>query len=69
MGDTRAFTVEPIVGLICAPFTPFDQQGAVDVRLIPAYARLLRDNGIAGVFVNGTTGEGLLRTDEERRFM
>jgi len=54
-------------GLIAAPFTPLDAQGCIRPDAVPAYAEFLRRNGVSGVFVNGTTGEGLSLTLEERK--
>jgi N-acetylneuraminate lyase len=53
-------------GLIAAPFTPFRADGRVNLDVIPAYARLLRENGVGAAFVCGTTGEGLSLTQHER---
>lgn len=58
---------EPIVGLIDAPFTPFDKDGNVNYEPIPAYARMLKANGLKGVFINGSSGEGYMLTTEERK--
>ncbi len=57
---------EKIVGLIDAPFTPFKQNGDVNLEPIPAYAKMLAKNGLKGVFVNGSSGEGYMLTSEER---
>ena len=57
---------EPIVGLIDAPFTPFYPNGDVNYEPIPAYAKMLKANGLKGVFINGSSGEGYMLTDEER---
>jgi N-acetylneuraminate lyase len=54
-------------GLIAAPFTPFNADLSLNLAVIPAYARLLRDNGVTAAFVCGTTGEGLSLTTEERK--
>lgn len=59
--------MEKIIGLIDAPFTPFDATGEVNLEPIEAYARLLERNGLKGVFINGSSGEGYLLTDDERR--
>lgn len=59
--------MEKIIGLIDAPFTPFDAHGEVNLEPIEAYARLLERNGLKGVFINGSSGEGYLLTDDERR--
>jgi N-acetylneuraminate lyase len=53
-------------GLVAAPFTPFNPDRSLNLAAIPAYARLLRDNGVGAAFVCGTTGEGLSMTLEER---
>jgi N-acetylneuraminate lyase len=53
-------------GLVAAPFTPFHADRSLNLEVIPAYARFLRDNGVGAAFVCGTTGEGLSLTLEER---
>ena len=53
-------------GLVAAPFTPFHPDLSLNLDVIPAYARLLRDNGVSAAFVCGTTGEGLSLTQSER---
>jgi len=55
-----------IKGLIVAPFTPFDKKGEVDLNPIAAYAAMLQKNGLIGVFINGSSGEGYMLTVEER---
>jgi len=57
---------EKIKGLIVAPFTPFDKRGEVDLSPIGDYAMMLQKNGIIGVFINGSSGEGYMMTVEER---
>lgn len=57
---------EKIKGLIVAPFTPFDKKGEVDAGPIADYAALLQKNGLIGVFINGSSGEGYMLTVEER---
>src|SRR5437016_2444778 len=54
-------------GLIAAPHTPFQADGTLALEVIPAQARLLANNGVAGAFICGTTGEGASLTSEERR--
>ena len=53
-------------GLIAAPPTGFTQQGDLDLEVIAPLAAHLQAQGVAGVFVNGTTGEGASLTCEER---
>ena len=57
---------EKFKGLIVAPFTPFDKNGELDLSPIPAYGKLLQNNGLIGVFINGSSGEGYMLTVEER---
>lgn len=58
--------MEKIKGLINAPFTPFYENGEVNYQPIEKYAELLVKNGLQGVFINGSSGEGYLLTEEER---
>ena len=58
--------MEKIKGLIDAPFTPFYENGEVNYEPIESYARLLKNNGLQGVFINGSSGEGYLLTETER---
>ena len=58
--------MEKIIGLIDAPFTPFHANGDVNLEPIPAYAAMLQKNGLKGVFINGSSGEGYMLTEEER---
>ncbi len=58
--------MEKIKGLIDAPFTPFCANGNVNYEPIPAYAAMLAKNGLKGVFINGSSGEGYMLTEDER---
>ena len=58
--------MEKIKGLIDAPFTPMHQDGSIHLDIIPEYAALLARNGLKGVFINGSSGEGYLLSEEER---
>lgn len=58
--------MEKIKGLIDAPFTPMFPNGDVNLDIIPAYAAMLAGNGLKGVFINGSSGEGYMLTTEER---
>lgn len=55
-----------IKGLLVAPFTPYKDAAAeeINTEIIPAYARMLHDNGLKGVFINGSSGEGYMLTKE-----
>lgn len=58
--------MEKIKGFIVAPFTPMNADGSLNLSMIAPYAEMIIRNGINGVFVNGSTGEGALLTREER---
>ena len=58
--------MEKIIGLIDAPFTPMLDNGDIDTEPIPAYASMLAANGLKGVFINGSSGEGYMLTADER---
>ena len=58
--------MERIIGLIDAPFTPMYADGTVNYEIIPDYAEMLARNGLKGVFVNGSSGEGYMLTEHER---
>lgn len=58
-----------IEGLVAASLTGFYPDGSINLECIPAYAAMLRRNGVAGVFVNGTTGEGASLTFDERQVL
>ena len=58
--------MEKIIGLIDAPFTPFDENGEINLAPIPRYADMLQRNGLKCVFINGSSGEGYMLTEEER---
>ena len=56
-----------IKGLIDAPFTPMYADGSINLSIIPEYAALLYRNGLKGVFINGSSGEGYMLTEDERK--
>jgi len=58
--------MEKIKGLINAPFTPFHDNGELNLDPVEAYAGMLIKNGLKGVFINGSSGEGYMLTEEER---
>ena len=58
--------MDKITGLIDAPFTPFYENGEVNLEPIEQYAKMLAKNGLKGVFINGSSGEGYMLTEDER---
>ncbi|MBF9017628.1 MULTISPECIES: dihydrodipicolinate synthase family protein [unclassified Oceanispirochaeta] len=58
--------IEKIKGLIAAPPTGFTEEGAVDLSVVSPLAEHLEKQGVRGVFINGTTGEGASLSSKER---
>lgn len=56
-----------INGLIAPTFTPFTPDGALNLEVIDQYAHYLIHKGVDGIFVCGTSGEGLLLSVSERK--
>jgi len=54
-------------GLISAPFTAMDKAGNINLDIVPEYYNLLRNNGVVGAFINGSTGEGVSLTQKEKQ--
>ncbi|MHC4394045.1 MAG: dihydrodipicolinate synthase family protein [Planctomycetota bacterium] len=59
--------VEKFKGLIAAPHTPMNADGSINLTAIEKQAELLAKNGLAGVYVCGTTGEGTSLSLDERK--
>jgi N-acetylneuraminate lyase len=58
-----------IEGLITATHTPMDEKGNLKLEVIKSYYNFLKSNGIKGIFLNGSTGEGYHLTTEERKLL
>ncbi|KAI4466807.1 dihydrodipicolinate synthase [Holotrichia oblita] len=58
-------------GPLVPAFTPFnnDSTKSLNLDIIPKYAQFLAENGLKGVLVNGTTGEGMSQTVQERKIL
>jgi len=54
-------------GLIAAPFTPMQKDGALNLSLIPSYYEMLKANGVTGAFICGSTGEGVSMSVTEKK--
>jgi len=57
---------EKLAGLVAAPFTPMFPDGEINSGIIEKYHALLVSNGVAGVFINGSSGEGVSTTNHEK---
>lgn len=53
-------------GLVAATYTAFNADGSINLNPIAKHAELLVRNGVTGVFVCGSTGEGVSMTTDER---
>src|SRR4051812_90238 len=58
--------VKKITGLVAAPYTPFREDGSLNLDVIPKQAEWLAKNGVVGAFICGTTGEGVSMSTQER---
>ncbi|OJU29006.1 MAG: dihydrodipicolinate synthetase [Sphingobacteriales bacterium 41-5] len=58
-----------LTGLIAAPFTPMHENGSLNVSLVPEYYQFLKHNKVIGAFINGSTGEGVSQTKEEKKLV
>lgn len=56
-----------IDGLIAATYTPLNTDGSLNLDVIGKYVDHLIESGVTGLFVCGTTGEGMSLTAQERR--
>ncbi len=55
-----------IKGLIAATFAAYNEDGSVNLEIIPAIVDKMIKDGLSGVFICGTNGEGPNLTIEER---
>lgn len=55
-----------IDGLIVAAFTPMEDDGKINFEIVEPLYQYYKQNGIKGVFLNGSTGEGFSLTYSER---
>ncbi|MDC0937043.1 dihydrodipicolinate synthase family protein [Pirellulales bacterium] len=57
---------DPLSGLVAASFTPLRIDGSLHLEVIPQIVDHQIKHGIAGMYVLGSTGEGVSFTHEER---
>ena len=60
--------MEPIrfQGLVAATVTPMDAKGGVNLEPIARILDHLERDGVVGIYILGSTGEGMMLTNEER---
>ncbi len=56
-----------LTGLIAATYTPLHDDGSLNLAEIPKIVDYLEQRGIGGLYVCGSTGEGMSLTGDERR--
>lgn len=57
---------QKIEGIVAAPFTPFHDNDSLNIEIVPRYAHSLKENGVKGIFICGTTGEAASLTLDEK---
>lgn len=60
------FNIKEITGVIPALLTPFDQDENLDEKGLRALIAKLLEEGVHGLYLTGSTGEGFLMDQEER---
>lgn len=56
-----------LTGLIAATYTPMREDGTLNLDLVPAMVDLLERAGVTGLYICGSTGEGMSLSGDERR--
>ena len=59
--------MKKLEGLIAAAHTPFNADGSVNLALVKKQAETLIKQKVTGVYVSGTTGEGICCSIAERK--
>ena len=56
-----------LTGLIAATYTPLCEDGSLHLDLVPAMVDFLERSGVTGIYICGSTGEGMSLSGDERR--
>ena len=59
--------MKKLEGLIAAAHTPFNKDGSINYDLVAKQAQTLIKQKVTGVYVSGTTGEGICCSVAERK--
>lgn len=59
--------VQRLNGLVAATYTPIADDGAVNTAIVAPLVEHLLGNGISGLYVCGSTGEGMSLSSDERK--
>tara|TARA_R110002049_G_scaffold93815_8_gene231600 strand:+ start:3548 stop:4459 length:912 start_codon:yes stop_codon:yes gene_type:complete len=54
-------------GLIAATYAPMHKDTSLNLEIIPQYAEFLKENGVKGAFINGSTGDFTSLSVAERK--
>lgn len=61
---------QEFLGLVAATFTPMTKDGEINLSVIGRYVDyLIHTQGVKKIFVNGTTGEGISLSVQERKLL
>ena len=63
------FDIKDFKGVIPAMVTPFDKDENVDVDGVRELVKYLLDQNVDGLYLTGSTGEGFLMSQEERKLV
>ncbi len=56
-----------LTGLIAATYTPMQADGSLNLGAVPRMVDYLAQSGVKGIYIGGSTGEGMSLTGDERR--
>ncbi len=59
--------IDKFKGIIVAFYAPYDEKGEINAKAAIKLAKFYRDAGVAGLFINGSSGEGFMLSVEERK--
>ncbi|MCM3112151.1 dihydrodipicolinate synthase family protein [Lederbergia lenta] len=62
-----AWDLDKFKGVFVAMYSAYDESGVVSEKRVKKLARYYVDTGIKGLYVGGSSGEGILQTVEERK--
>ena len=61
--------IKRLDGLVAATYTPLDDDGAVNATVVGPMVEHLLQSGINGLYVCGSTGEGMSLSSDERKIV
>ncbi len=61
------YDLEKFKGIFIAMYSAYDENGNVDVKRVKNLARHYADKKVKGLYVGGSSGEGVLQNEEERK--